>query len=422
MKRWPLVLLTAASCSSPAPVQRPAVAPVAPDAALPPAKPIAATPAKPEPVKADGPDLDAPADVGAIPDHATVTESGLAIRFLDLGTTGGLVPNPSDLVEVRYRTWTTDGKRVEPELGEQLIKSAVSNLPSGLAEGVSLMVGGQRARLWVPASLDPTQQQVGMLVHDVELIGVTRRPPPPADVAAPPAKAKKLARGVRYRILTRGRRGKRPRPTDSVTVHYSGWTTDGERFDSSLDRGKPATFGLDRVIEGWTISVSKMRVGDHWRVWIPEELAYKGQPGRPLGMLVFDIELLEVIRKPSPPRKPRNLKKAPRRAKKTKSGVRYRFLSRGKRKAARPTASSRVKVHYTGWTTDGKMFDSSVTRAQPATFPLSGVVPGFRDGILKMRVGDRARMWIPEELAYKGRAGSPAGMLIFDVELLSIEP
>src|SRR5690606_15921744 len=77
-------------------------------------------------------------------------------------------------------------------------------------------------------------------------------------------------------------------------------------------------------------------------------------------------------------------------------------------------------VHYTGWTTDGKMFDSSVMRGRPATFPLQAVIPGWTEALQQMVEGEKARIWIPEEMAYKGRPGAPQGMLAFDVELLKI--
>ena len=66
-----------------------------------------------------------------------------------------------------------------------------------------------------------------------------------------------------------------------VTVHYTGWTTDGKMFDSSVVRGTPATFPLDRVIAGWTEGVPLMVVGEKRRFWIPQNLAYQGQPGMP---------------------------------------------------------------------------------------------------------------------------------------------
>jgi peptidylprolyl isomerase len=78
-------------------------------------------------------------------------------------------------------------------------------------------------------------------------------------------------------------------------------------------------------------------------------------------------------------------------------------------------------VHYSGWTTDGKMFDSSVVRGKPATFPLKEVIPGWTEGLQLMAEGEKARLWIPKELAYNDQPGRPAGMLVFDVELLKIE-
>ncbi len=80
-----------------------------------------------------------------------------------------------------------------------------------------------------------------------------------------------------------------------------------------------------------------------------------------------------------------------------------------------------MTVHYTGWTTDGKMFDSSVVRGQPASFPLNQVIRGWTEGLRLMVEGEKRRLWIPEKLAYGGRAGAPQGMLVFDVELISIQ-
>jgi peptidylprolyl isomerase len=95
-------------------------------------------------------------------------------------------------------------------------------------------------------------------------------------------------------VLKKGTGKKHPSATSTVTVHYSGWTTDGKMFDSSIVRGTPATFGLNQVIPGWTEGLQLMVVGEKRRIWIPEELAYQGRPGRPQGMLVFDVELLEI--------------------------------------------------------------------------------------------------------------------------------
>jgi peptidylprolyl isomerase len=240
--------------------------------------------------------------------------------------------------------------------------------------------------------------------------------PAPSDVAAAPAAAEKLPSGVASKVLQKGTGKIKPKAEDTVKVHYSGWTTDGNMFDSSVVRNRPATFPLNRVIPGWTQGVALMVVGEKRRLWIPEELAYKGQPSRPQGMLVFDIELLEILRAPDAPK---DVKAPPKDAKKTATGLAYKQLTKGKG-SKHPTPSSRVQVHYTGWTTDGKSFDSSVMRGTPATFPVGRVIPGWTEGLQLMVEGDRFRFWIPEELAYKGRPG-PQGMLVFDVELLSIQ-
>jgi peptidylprolyl isomerase len=137
-------------------------------------------------------------------------------------------------------------------------------------------------------------------------------------------------------------------------------------------------------------------------------------------MLVFEIELLEVREAPKPVPAPPDVAAAPKDATTTASGLAYKVIKKGTGDA-KPTATSRVEVHYTGWTTDGKMFDSSVQRGQPAVFPLNRVIAGWTEGVQLMTVGEKTRFWIPEAIAYKGQPGKPAGMLVFDIELLSIK-
>ena len=121
--------------------------------------------------------------------------------------------------------------------------------------------------------------------------------PPSADVSGPPPDAVRTPSGLAYKVLRPGTGTRHPRPNSSVTVHYTGWSTNGKTFDSSVTRGQPATFGLDGVIPGWTEGVQLMTVGDRARFWIPGALAYgdkPSQPGAPAGPLVFDIELVSI--------------------------------------------------------------------------------------------------------------------------------
>ena len=117
--------------------------------------------------------------------------------------------------------------------------------------------------------------------------------PAPPDVAVPPSDAEKSSSGLASKVLTAGTGTTHPRSSNSVTVHYTGWTTDGNMFDSSVIRGAPLTFRLDGVIRGWTEGLQLMVVGEKRRFWIPEDLAYGGRRA-PFGMLVFDVELFAI--------------------------------------------------------------------------------------------------------------------------------
>jgi len=238
--------------------------------------------------------------------------------------------------------------------------------------------------------------------------------PAPSDVAASPADAKKTGSGLAYKVLTAGTGTAHPAATDMVTVQYAGWTSDGKMFDRSP---APTTFPLNRLIKGWGEGLQLMVAGEKARLWIPSSLAYNNQPGRPAGMLVFDIELIEFS--PSPTVAPPDVKAAPADSKRTNSGLAYKSIKAGTG-AAHPSKNSMVTVHYTGWTTDGKMFDSSYNNGKPISFPLTDVIAGWTEGVQLMVVGEKMRFWIPEKLAYKGER-APYGTLVFDVELIAIK-
>jgi len=243
----------------------------------------------------------APGDVASAPEDATRTASGLAYKVIKPGS-GTKHPEKTGEVEVHYTGWTTDGKMFDSSHKRGKTASfPLNRVIAGWTEGVQLMVEGETTRFWIPEELaykGKGGRPAGMLVFDIELVKIapslSETYPPPGDVAGPPADAKRTASGLSYKILEQGDGARHPAATDKVQVHYTGWLTSGTTFDSSHKRGRPASFGLNGVIPGWTEGVQLMREGGKARFWIPENLAYAGKPNRPQGMLVFDIELLKI--------------------------------------------------------------------------------------------------------------------------------
>ena len=167
------------------------------------------------------------------------------------------------------------------------------------------------------------------------------------------------------------------------------------------------------MIAGFGEGLQLMVPGEKRRLWIPEALAYKGAR-EPKGMLVFDVELIDI-----PHARAGRREGAAGGREEDRERPRLQSAAAGHRRPS-SAVEQQVTVHYTGWTTDGKMFDSSVVRGQPATFALDGVIPGWTEGLQLMFEGEKTRFWIPEKLAYKGKS-APYGMLVFDVELIKIQ-
>ena len=107
-----------------------------------------------------------------------------------------------------------------------------------------------------------------------------------------------LASGLQYEVLTEGN-GTKPQASDTVKVHYHGTLLNGNVFDSSVQRGEPATFGVTQVISGWVEALQLMPVGSKWKLYIPSELAYGAQgAGKDIGphtTLIFEVELIDIV-------------------------------------------------------------------------------------------------------------------------------
>lgn len=241
--------------------------------------------------------------------------------------------------------------------------------------------------------------------------------------------------GLQYIVLKEGPEdGKKPVPTDRVSVHYEGRLATGEKFDSSFDRGTPATFPLNRVIPGWTMGLQEMSVGDEYLFYIPAALAYGDQPrGEVIKAgddLVFLVELLSIDAPkvadaaawqkyfPWNPDAPE--------VQKTESGLQYTVLASGDPAGQPPVNGQFVLVHYEGRLADtGALFDSSYERGDPEAFPSNGLIEGWVEALAMMKPGDRWMLYIPSDLAY-GEQGTPGGPippnapLQFEVELISV--
>ncbi len=256
-----------------------------------------------------------------------------------------------------------------------------------------------------------------LLVLTVVAVSAQTSPAPiaaPADVAAPPPDATKAKSGLSTKVLKPGTGTTRPNKDDVVTVDYTVWTADGKMFDSSVARGKPVTMPVKHLLPGFGEGVQLMVIGETREMWVPESLAFKGQQGKPKGPLVFEATLVDI-----PTRAPADVKTPPADAKRTGSGIAYQELQPGTG-TRHPKKVDTVTVQYTGWTTDGKMFDSSLARGQAASFPLDHVIAGWTEGVQLMVEGEKMRFWIPERLAYQGRQ-APYGTLVFDIELIKIQ-
>lgn len=228
------------------------------------------------------------------------------IQYNEIEAGSGELPQTGDIVTVHYIGTLTDGtvfdssySRDEPiafVLGRgQVIK--------GWDDGIARMRTGGKAQLVIPPALGYGASDAGGVIpphatlhFDVELVGVQAGAPA---APTPVASHTTLPNGLQYADLRPGTGGE-ARKGQQVTVHYTGWLTDGTAFDSSLNRGEPFVFPLGggRVIRGWDEGVAGMQVGGKRQLVIPPDLGYgaRGAGGviPPNATLIFEVDLLEV--------------------------------------------------------------------------------------------------------------------------------
>ena len=241
--------------------------------------------------------LPAPKPLDTPPADASAGATGMAFKVLKPGPdASAFVREP--VIEYRLDGWSADGvtrfnsRQAGPTRSN--LRDLVRSQP-GLARALLTTPVGETRRWWMqPQALAPGYPGMPALPHvfDVTVLGGSDPTRAPADVAAPPADAQRTASGLAYKVLARGKGGGRPGAGDVVLVHYTGWTTDGRVFDSSLARGPRAAMPLSQVVPGWREGLQLMSRGDRFRFWIPAGLAYGENPSMgPAGMLVFDVTL-----------------------------------------------------------------------------------------------------------------------------------
>jgi peptidylprolyl isomerase len=239
----------------------------------------------------------------------------------------------------------------------------------------------------------------------------------PSDVAAPPPQAIHRPSGVAMMVLARGHGRERPRDNDCVKVHFTAWKRDGALLSDSRRQGQPLTQCLRATCPGVVEALKEMAVGERRRVWVPARLTHVGGDDEhsPLVDATFDLELFDIQRAPATPQR-----QPPRAARKLASGLAIQVLRRGSN-ARHPTTSDRVMLHFSGWTSDGRLIESSVMANHPAVFAMNAVIAGWREALATMVVGDKVRLWIPQALAYpRPRRGQPRGDLVYELELVAI--
>jgi peptidylprolyl isomerase len=372
-------------------------------------------PEAPKEVVLEYDDKGAPTNYLLAPEEATPVEAGGKALVVGVKHPEARTPQESDVAVVRMSAWNHEQVSMMGPGAGQEYSIPVFDAPKELREVFESMHAGEKARVWVPDG----DSEGGTAIIDIELLKILSPPSAPDNLAKAPEGATPLANGLLTLSLEKGEAtGEeptvKPEPQDVVTIEYTTWSADGKVMDASMWNPAPTTLPIDQFPDSLRGAVLSMIVGDKIRVWIPPQMSDTDSP------LVTDIRLLALDERPAPPPTPENVAKPPKKAKKTKSGLRYLVLERKATGKKKPRKDSEVEVHYTGWTTDGKIFDSSVVRGVTAKFPLDRVIPGWTEGLQLMRPGQRFRFWIPEELAYKGMEGSPQGMLVFDVELIAI--
>jgi len=358
------------------------------------------------------------------------TESGLKYEIQRPGKEG-TNPKEGEKVRVHYTGWLEDGTKFDSSVdrGKPFTFTIGEGVIKGWSEGVALMTVGSKYKFTIPWKLAYGAQGRGAvippkadLIFEIELLRVLR---PPPFTAPDPAKQKATESGLKYEVLAAGE-GEPPQPGQGVQIEFAVWSDQGTHIlstgaDGHVLTGMCAGLRLTRMGEKFLEeAVQLMKPGARDRFEVPPELCW-GSKGiaphvQPNAITIWELELMKINDVP------KFEKPDPEKMIKRESGLQYEVLEEGT--GASPTAADQVTVHYTGYLENGTVFDSSLARGEPATFPLGRVIAGWTEGLQLMKEGAKYRFTIPPELGY-GPQGSPpvippGATLIFVVDLIKV--
>ncbi|MDA3892417.1 MAG: FKBP-type peptidyl-prolyl cis-trans isomerase [Salinivirgaceae bacterium] len=358
------------------------------------------------------------------------TTSGLKYKITKEGS--GEFPKSGDQVWVHYYTKFTNDSLFDTSIdkGPLDVFLGQGQIIKGWEEGLRLIKPGGSILLVVPPYLGyGTKEFNGIpanstLIFEINLIQVNK------GRAIEPFKTdgltiQKSSENLNYYIVKKGN-GPLAKNDDVAYIHYSGFLPDGSLFDSSHKKKNPVrvTIGINQLFKGLDIGLMLMNKGSKLQLIVPSELAY-GEKGfgnivPPNTNITFDVEMVDLKTPPTITK----WNTADKEVKETLSGLKYIVIEQGKGDSI--NTENIVKVNYSGFFTDGKLFDSSLKRFEPIEFPvgIGAVIDGWDEGILLMHKGAKFELIVPSKLAY-GEEGMPPLIpentdLIFDIEIIEV--
>ena len=244
--------------------------------------------------------------------------------------------------------------------------------------------------------------------------------PPPAapsaaELVAPPASATRLPSGLSTLQLRTGTGKVSPRPQDWIAFFAIGRRTDGTVVQNTFAAPEPIRMQVSRLIPAWQSAFAAMVAGEQRRFWFPAELAPKNPKTGVQEAIVFDLELVRILKMADPPA---SLKVPDPRAKKSGLGSWTLTVKPGKT-GAKATRQDAALLNFTVWNDLGHALSTSALEGRPTLFPLDRVMTSFADCVEGMAIGEVRHCWI-SAARNEGFPGAPSGALIFELELLNL--